>query len=83
MSDSVEQRLHTLGLALPPVSKAAGNYLGCKQVHDILYVGGHGPVTANGIRRGSDGGPVRVWDCGVRRGYERSGRDGRRSTRFA
>jgi enamine deaminase RidA (YjgF/YER057c/UK114 family) len=58
MSDSIEQRLHTLGLALPPVSKAAGNYLGCKQVHDILYVGGHGPVTANGIRRGKVGSTV-------------------------
>src|SRR5512139_1289462 len=53
-----EARLSQLGIELPPVSKAVGNYLGCKRVGDILYVGGHGPVSAHGVTRGKVGDTV-------------------------
>ena len=58
MAHLIEARLHELGLQLPPLSKPAGNYLGCKQVGDLLYVGGHGPVTAAGIQRGKVGATI-------------------------
>jgi enamine deaminase RidA (YjgF/YER057c/UK114 family) len=52
---SAESRLKELGIELPPVFPPAGNYLGCKRVGDILYVGGHGPVTKGGVIRGKVG----------------------------
>jgi len=58
MADSIEEKLASLGLKLPPVSKPAGNYLSCKQVGDLLYVGGHGPVTAEGVCRGKVGAEI-------------------------
>ena len=58
MSTGAEARLAALGIELPAVSKPVANYLGCKQVGDLLYVGGHGPVTANGVVRGKVGGAV-------------------------
>ncbi len=60
MSTGVSGRLAVLGIELPPVSKPVANYLGCKQVGDLLYVGGHGPVTASGVTRGKVGGTVSV-----------------------
>jgi enamine deaminase RidA (YjgF/YER057c/UK114 family) len=53
-----EARLAELGITLPPISKPVANYLGCKQAGDLLYVGGHGPVTPSGITRGKVGGTV-------------------------
>ena len=53
-----DARVTALGLELPPISKPVANYLGCKQVGDILYVGGHGPVTAHGVTRGKVGDAV-------------------------
>jgi len=53
-----DARVTELGLELPPVSKPVGNYLGCERVGDILYVGGHGPVTAHGVTRGKVGDTV-------------------------
>jgi enamine deaminase RidA (YjgF/YER057c/UK114 family) len=50
-----DARLAALGIVLPPVFPPAGNYLGCKRVGDILYVGGHGPVGSDGIKRGKVG----------------------------
>jgi enamine deaminase RidA (YjgF/YER057c/UK114 family) len=58
MSAQLAARLAALGIELPPVSKPVANYLGCKQVGDLLYVGGHGPVTNAGIVRGKVGGTV-------------------------
>ena len=58
MSTGIDARLAALGIELPPVSKPVANYLGCKLVGDLLYVGGHGPVTASGIIRGKVGGTV-------------------------
>jgi enamine deaminase RidA (YjgF/YER057c/UK114 family) len=54
----IGDRLAELGIVLPPVSRPVGTYVGCKRVGDILYVGGHGPVGADGIIRGKVGGDV-------------------------
>ena len=54
----VEARLEELGIELPPPSKPVGNYLSCKRVGDLLYVGGHGPVSREGIITGKVGGAV-------------------------
>ncbi len=58
MPRAVEARLADLGITLPPVSAPVANYLGCKRAGDMLYVGGHGPVTASGIVRGKVGATV-------------------------
>ncbi len=58
MSGRIDARLAELGIELPPLSRPAGTYLGCKRVGDMLYVGGHGPVGADGIIRGKVGGDV-------------------------
>jgi enamine deaminase RidA (YjgF/YER057c/UK114 family) len=55
MGKNIEARLAELGLELPPVSRPVANYLGCKRVGDLLFVGGHGPVTADGVVRGKVG----------------------------
>jgi len=60
MSTAIDARLAALGIELPPLAKPVANYLGCKRVGDLLYVGGHGPVTANGVVRGKVGGTVSV-----------------------
>src|SRR5262245_50307223 len=52
---STEAKLIELGLDLPPLFPPAGNYLGCKRVGDILYVGAHGRVTSSGITSGKVG----------------------------
>ena len=58
MAGAIDARLAALGIALPPVFAPVGNYLGCKRVGDMLYVGGHGPTSASGIIRGKVGGAV-------------------------
>lgn len=58
MSTGIDARLAALGIVLPPVSKPVANYLGCKRVGNLLVVGGHGPVTANGVTCGKVGGTV-------------------------
>lgn len=44
-----DKRLAELGLELPPTRAPIGNYVGVRQVGNILYVSGHGPVE-NGQR---------------------------------
>jgi enamine deaminase RidA (YjgF/YER057c/UK114 family) len=58
MGDRIDARLAELRIELPPVFAPVGNYLGCKLLGDVLYVGGHGPTTASGIIRGKVGGDV-------------------------
>jgi enamine deaminase RidA (YjgF/YER057c/UK114 family) len=58
MGAGIDARLRELGLTLPPVFAPVGNYLGCKRVGDLLYVGGHGPVTPTGVVRGKVGADV-------------------------
>lgn len=53
----VEQRLHGLGLTLPPVKEPVANYLGCKQSGDLLYVSGQ-----IGDVRGTVGGCLTIED---------------------
>ncbi len=60
MSTTVDERLAALGIELPPVSKPVANYLGSKRVGNLLYVGGHGPVSASGVVRGKVGGTISV-----------------------
>lgn len=58
MDGRIAARLTELGIVLPPVSPPAGNYIGCKRLGDVLYVGGHGPVGADGVIRGKVGADV-------------------------
>lgn len=58
MSDRIDGRLRDLGLELPPVFKPVGTYLGCQRAGDLLFVGGHGPVTPNGVITGKVGASV-------------------------
>jgi enamine deaminase RidA (YjgF/YER057c/UK114 family) len=51
----IDQRLEDLGIALPPVFPPAGNYLGCVVDNDLVYVGGHGPISGDHIIRGKVG----------------------------
>ena len=60
-----EARLVELGIELPPVFAPVGSYLGCQRDGDLLYVGGHGPVTSQGPILGKVGARVTV-----ERGYE-------------
>jgi len=57
---SAEARLRHLGIELPAVFAPVGNYLGCKRLGDVLYVGGHGPVTTDGAIRGKVGRDIAV-----------------------
>jgi enamine deaminase RidA (YjgF/YER057c/UK114 family) len=47
---SHEQRLVEAGIELPPGYPPAGLYVSSVAVGDLLHVGGHGPVKANGER---------------------------------
>jgi enamine deaminase RidA (YjgF/YER057c/UK114 family) len=51
----IEERLHLLGIELPPPSSPAGNYLPCVIDGDLVYVGGHGPIAGAEIIRGKVG----------------------------
>jgi enamine deaminase RidA (YjgF/YER057c/UK114 family) len=55
MAQDVDARLVELGIELPPVFRPVANYLGCKRVGDLLFVGGHGPAGAAGVVRGKVG----------------------------
>ena len=58
MPGTIESRLAELGIELPPVSKPVGNYVGCKLIGDHLSVGGHGPITKDGVVQGKVGADV-------------------------
>jgi enamine deaminase RidA (YjgF/YER057c/UK114 family) len=51
----ISERLLELGIDLPPDFPPAGNYLACVTVDDMVYVGGHGPITDSNIIRGKVG----------------------------
>ena len=44
---NAEAKLKEMGLELPPVAEAAGNYLGSVRVGNLLFVSGHGPMKAD------------------------------------
>jgi enamine deaminase RidA (YjgF/YER057c/UK114 family) len=52
---TIAERLDALGIELPPVFPPAANYLGCLIDHDLVYVGGHGPINGAEIMRGKVG----------------------------
>jgi enamine deaminase RidA (YjgF/YER057c/UK114 family) len=58
MAHGIDTRLQELGLELPPVSKPVGTYLGCQRTGNLLFVGGHGPVSKAGIVIGKVGATV-------------------------
>ncbi len=59
MPAGTDARMAELGIGLPEIFPPVGNYLGCKRVGDLLYVGGHGPTGGSeGIITGKVGGEV-------------------------
>jgi len=52
---NVLQRLAELGLQLPPVFPPAGSYEALSVVGDLVYVGGHGPISGDRVVRGKVG----------------------------
>ncbi|MDQ0138091.1 enamine deaminase RidA (YjgF/YER057c/UK114 family) [Neorhizobium galegae] len=55
------ERLHALGITLPPARKPIANFSAAKLCGDLLYISGQGPVTAEGHRfTGKVGGDVSV-----------------------
>lgn len=49
-SQTVEARLHALGLVLPPPRAPGGSYTPVRRDGDILYVSGQGPFRPDGRR---------------------------------
>ena len=47
---SAEGRLTELGIELPPVPPPVANFVRTRQVGNVLYVSGHGPVRPDGSR---------------------------------
>ncbi|MDG2304031.1 MAG: RidA family protein [Candidatus Binatia bacterium] len=56
MPAGTEAQLTEVGIELLEVFLPVGNYLGCKQVGNLLYVGGHGPTSKGEIITGKVGG---------------------------
>lgn len=47
---SAEDRLQELGIDLPPVLPPVANFVRARQVGELLFLSGHGPVRADGSR---------------------------------
>lgn len=47
---TAEERLHALGIDLPPVLPAVANFIRAREVGELLFLSGHGPVRADGSR---------------------------------
>jgi enamine deaminase RidA (YjgF/YER057c/UK114 family) len=54
----VAERLHELGIVLPPVFAPAGSYAGCVVDGGLVYVSGHGPVDGDRMITGKVGAEV-------------------------
>jgi enamine deaminase RidA (YjgF/YER057c/UK114 family) len=55
---SIADRLHSLGIELPPPTPPVANYLACVIDEGLVYVGGHGPIAGTEIIRGKVGGDL-------------------------
>src|SRR5690606_30431875 len=53
-ADSIESRLHNLGIALPEASDPAARYANCVQVNNLLFVSGKGPSKSPSGRLGQE-----------------------------
>lgn len=51
----ISERLQELNIKLPSTFPAAGNYLACVVINDMVHVGGHGPINGSQIIRGKVG----------------------------
>lgn len=62
---SAEERLLELGIQLPGLQPAVGNYLAAKRHGDLVYVSGHGPirVDADGFIAGMTSREITVQDA--------------------
>lgn len=47
---TAEDRLRELGIELPPVLPAVANFIRARQVGELLFLSGHGPVRSDGSR---------------------------------
>lgn len=47
-NESPEQRLANAGLFLPAAPNPSGNYVGCRQLGQLVFVAGHGPKKPDG-----------------------------------
>lgn len=45
-----EERLRTLGIELPPMTPPIANFIRARQVGDLLFLSGHGPMRPDGTR---------------------------------
>ena len=58
---SAESRLEELGIELPPVLPPVANFIRARQVGDLLFLSGHGPIHPDGTRdRGKVGSELTV-----------------------
>jgi hypothetical protein len=51
MAGTPEERLRELGIELPGIQPAVGNYLPAKRNGDIAYLSGHGPMRVDSRSR--------------------------------
>jgi enamine deaminase RidA (YjgF/YER057c/UK114 family) len=51
----IDERLISLGIALPQAFPPVANYLSCSRTGDLLFVGGHGPVDGTNMIIGKVG----------------------------
>jgi len=64
-TDSAEERLAALGLALPQLPAPGGNYVSAKRVGEVLYLSGVISTGPNGVITGTAG-----VDRGIEEAYE-------------
>jgi len=48
-NETPEPRLANAGINLPAPQKPSGNYVGCRQFGQLLFVAGHGPKKPDGV----------------------------------
>lgn len=50
LTTTAEERLTRLGIELPPVPPPVANFIRARQVGDLLFLSGHGPIRPDGSR---------------------------------
>ena len=72
MTMSAEAKLKSLGIELPAAPRPVANYVTAIEVGDVLYVSGHGPAPAPGVKTHGRVGE----DLTVEEGYQAARRTG-------